>query len=80
MSKRRNTLDLLRAMITFIKESDQTEFAKSDFRHPPTNINPDTAIELWEIAKLIQDDFLPIEEIIEVKGKHYLRLRTESKD
>ena len=75
MPSRRSTLDLLRAMIHQIKTSGEREFAKSDFRHPPTSISPNTAHELWEIAKLVQDEMPPIEAIIEVKGKPYLRLQ-----
>lgn len=77
MSKRRSTVELLRATIRHIKESGEYEFAKSDFRHPPTDINPDTALELWEIVKIVQDDMPQIEAIIEVKGKSYLKLHQE---
>lgn len=76
MSKRRSTSDLLRAMIAFIRDSGEREFAKSDFRNPPCKIDPESVPELWEIAKLIQDEFPDIDEILEVKGKHYLRLKT----
>lgn len=75
MSKRRSTSDLLQAMITFIRDSGDKEFAKSDFRRSPCKIDPDSVPELWEIARLVQEQFPPIEEIIEVKGKQYLRLK-----
>ncbi len=62
-------------MISFIRNSGLKEFAKSNFRHSPCKIDPDSVPELWEIAKLVQEHFPPIEEIVEVKGKQYLRLR-----
>lgn len=71
--ERCNTLDLLRALITFIKESNQTEFAKSDFRNPPTNINPDTAEKLFDIIKFVQDQMPPIDTVIEIKKKKYFK-------
>ena len=80
MSKRRSTSDLLRAMITFIRESGEYEFAKSDFRNPPCKIDPESVPELWEIAKLVQDEFPSIKEIIEIKGKHFLRLHDKKKE
>ena len=76
MSKRRSTSDLLRDMIAFIQTSGELEFSKSDFRHAPCKIDPESVPELWEIAKIVQESFPPIEEIIEVKGKHYLRLKS----
>jgi len=75
MSKRRSTSDLLQAMITFIRDSGDKEFAISDFRHSPCKIDPVSVPELWEIAKLVQEHFPPIEEILEIKGKQYLRLK-----
>ena len=77
MSKRRRTLELFQVMIDQINKSGETEFVKSDFRHPPLNIKPDSILELWKIAQLVQNEMPPIKEILEIRGKHYLRLKSD---
>jgi hypothetical protein len=39
------------------------------------NINPDTAEELFDIIKFVQDQMPPIDTVIEIKKKKYLKLK-----
>ena len=75
MTPRRKNIEPFRAFIDHINNSKVNDYSKSDFRHSPTNIKPDSAEELFEIVKLVQDQMSPIEAVIEIKGNKYLKLK-----
>ncbi|MFX0173420.1 MAG: hypothetical protein ACFE9L_16120 [Candidatus Hodarchaeota archaeon] len=65
-------MELLQALASFIKQSGKKRFYKSDFRHAPTNINPDSAFEALKEAEFCQTHMPRIRVIEMEEGRNVI--------
>jgi hypothetical protein len=73
MPDRRSELELLRTFKAFLAQSSEKEFYKSDLRHPPWNINPDTVEKLVKLVAFCQHELPPIE-VLTIKRNVFIRI------
>jgi len=73
MPDRRSEMDLLRTFKAFLDQSTEKEFYKSDLRHPPWNINPDTVEKLAKLIAFCQHELPPLE-VLTIKRNVFIRI------
>ena len=73
MPGRRSDMDLLLTFKAFIDQSTDKEFYKSDLRHSPWNISPDTVEKLAKLIAFCQQKLPPIE-VLEIKRNVFIRI------
>ncbi len=73
MTDRRTKLELLKIINEFIEEGIQSgrkTFYKSDFRHPPAKINPDSAYEVLKLVEYCQTQMPRIRIVEMAEGRN----------